>query len=193
MVGTFDIITCCWAFQHIPVDSRQSTLKRWKELLAPGGRILFDFAGDHPHLCAVDLEHPLAVTPTRAFMLENDELRAFRKAYKDLISAAGLALDSTTGIKILGINNHSRALGNRRDYSGTGYEDFTDRLRPLYATFASFAGRDPSVAEKQSLKLHYMSWVHAMMVETQPIGSTATVEMRVKVLGVVGVLRRSGQ
>jgi ubiquinone/menaquinone biosynthesis C-methylase UbiE len=98
VTGRFDVITYCWAFHHLPPNRRQSALVRWKELLAPGGRIVFNYQGNTPVPCAMDIEHPFRPHATRAFLLEEEDLTALNSAYKELLTSAGLTLGSNHGL-----------------------------------------------------------------------------------------------
>lgn len=45
--GGFDVITCLWAFTHVEESQQIGMLRRWKDFLAPTGRIVLDIP--HPH------------------------------------------------------------------------------------------------------------------------------------------------
>jgi ubiquinone/menaquinone biosynthesis C-methylase UbiE len=205
VTGRFDIITCCWAFHHLPPNRRQSALVRWKELLAPGGRIVFDYQGNTPIPCAMDIEHPFMPHATRAFLLEEEDLTALNSAYKELLTSAGLTLGSNSHGKVLGINNHDQALGKDRHFSalGGGYSDHTEWLGDLYEQFRAICRREPTAAEKVRVKEHYMRWAWRQAEKQwaegeapswQLQGSQAPVAaLRIKMLSVVGVAKRTGE
>lgn len=190
--GSFDIITCCWAFEHIPANQRAAALTRWKQLLTPGGRIVFDFQGSTPMLCAMDLEHPMLREPSRYFCLEATELRTLQQEYRQLTRAAGLVMEAGVGPKVLGINAHSEALGTQQDYATAGYEDHTEVLDGLCQIFETLAQRKPDLKEKQLLKQHYFTWALQQMRAEQPSYRGQTAMLRTKALSVVGVLKVQG-
>ena len=95
ITGHFDVITCCWAFQHLLHRLRQVALARWKSLLAPGGRIVFNFQGDTPIPCTMDILHagmcaPTSgiIHPTRGYALRKEELAVFETAFTALLATA---------------------------------------------------------------------------------------------------------
>ena len=104
--GLFDVMTCCWAFQHLPHRMRQVALTRWKSLFAPGGCIVFDFQDDTPIPCTMDIVHPGMfgpssgiMHPTRGYALRKEELAVFETAFIALLATAQLQLVAGKSIK----------------------------------------------------------------------------------------------
>jgi SAM-dependent methyltransferase len=179
ITNRFNVITCRWTFQHLPQFLPQVALARWKSLLAPGGRIVFDFQGDTPIPCTMDIVHPGMydpfsgiMHPTRGYVLRKEELAALDTAFKTLLAAAQLQLVAGKPIKIGGIDNHDQALCRAEHFAttGGGYDDITAGPEALCGIFRDFIEREPDQKERSLLTLHYMEWCRDQATASQPEG-----------------------
>jgi SAM-dependent methyltransferase len=174
VIGQFDVITCRYAFHHLPPDQRQATLARWKSFLAPGGRIVFDFQGDTPIPCTMDICHPDISYPSRASIVPPQELEDLESAFNALLVAANLELVAGKTIRVAGINNHDDALCTDAHFASTGggYDDHTVVLEAICESFRDVVGRDANLTEKCLLTRYYMEWVRDEATRTQPRGTS---------------------
>lgn len=194
-----NVITCRDAFQHLPAGQRQVALDRWKSLLKPGGRMVFDFQGDTPIPCTKDIYHPRMrhpgsgmIHPTRAFFLPPEELEALETAFEALLAAAKLELVAGKTIRVAGINHHYQALCNDAHFASTGggYNDDTETLELLCDWFRDAVGRDANLTQRCLLTKHFMEWVRDQATKKQPESSSRSPAwLRIKNLSLVAMVK----
>jgi SAM-dependent methyltransferase len=156
ITGRFDVVTCRWAFQHLPHQLRKVVLALWKSLLAPGGRIVFDFQGDTLIPCTMDIVHPGMcdpssgiIHPTRGYAIRKEEPEVLGTTFKALLAAAQLQLVAGKSIRVGGIDNHDQALCRAEHFASTGgrYDDITAGPEALCSIFRDFIEREPDQKE----------------------------------------------
>lgn len=187
--GPFNVITGCWVLQCLLTNLRRPAFNRWKQLLAPGGRLIMDFQGNAPSACATDIRYSSEAPPLRTFLLLQEEINRMAEEYRLLVAGTntGFDLDRPTGFKILGISNRARALGRKQDYDGVGHLDDSDILDQLIHDFNHLARRKPTLPEIQHIKGVYIANLLGRVQQAAP--RPGTVRCDVKNLALVGIWR----
>jgi SAM-dependent methyltransferase len=187
--GPFDVITGCWVLQHLLTSHRQPAFNRWKQLLAPRGRIVMDFQGNVPTACATDIRYSKTAHPLRTFLLLQEEINRMGQEYVQLVAGTNtdFVFDRGIGFRILGISNRARALGRNADYNGVGHLDDSAILDQMITDFKRIAGRQPTHSQIQHLKSHYIQKLLGRV--QQVVEDPGAVRCDVKNLALVGVMR----
>jgi SAM-dependent methyltransferase len=97
----YNVITCLWAFSNIAHDRRVAMLRRWKDFLAPNGRIVFDMQHPQYDLATYDAVDETGVIRYRWKFSDQQSVTECVEACK--------AIGEEAGLKLLGELEESRA------------------------------------------------------------------------------------
>ena len=114
--GGFDVITCLWAFSNVAAGQRLAMLNRWKDFLAPGGRIVLELQHPNNDLASFDVENESGKSVFRWKMSNQQSLVECVAAWQALGDAAGL-----------------RLIGELESIGVEGYEDQEPNLKAVLA------------------------------------------------------------
>ena len=90
--GGFDVITCLWAFSTVPSSQQITMLNRWKDFLAPTGRIVFDMQHPGSRVAGCDVYNQDRERMLRIKIHDTQILEECRAACQSVGAQAGLQL-----------------------------------------------------------------------------------------------------
>ena len=88
----YNVVTCLWTFSNIAHDRRVAMLRRWKDFLAPNGRIVFDMQHPQHDLATYDAVDESGVIRHRWKFSDQQSVTECAEACKVIGEEAGLKL-----------------------------------------------------------------------------------------------------
>lgn len=164
----YNVITSLWAFSNIAHDKRVAMLQRWKDFLAPNGRIVFD------------VQHPQGDLATYDAVDENGVIR-YRWKFSDQQSMTECA----EACKVIGEEAGLKLVGELEEGGVEGYEDGRPAMQRL---LESNGNPNPTRSQLEAAKTTFAEMVGSFLWQKHNIPGRLV--LKHKCISVVGVWQK---